>query len=140
MDAYSGFINDMVQPTPLAIMSALENRKLKGLFSENGRDAIAILNQDDKIRTVSMGLMMPELDGYRTTQAIRRRPKCAPFSGDRTGESDDGRPQAMPRHERLGVHHETGGYHAHAPRHPRVFGKAHDRMMPRALRWLRMSK
>ncbi|MHB1831765.1 MAG: response regulator, partial [Acidiferrobacteraceae bacterium] len=58
-----------------AITSVLENQKLKVLFAENGRDAIAMLDEEDDIRLVLMDLMMPEMDGYETTRAIRRRPR-----------------------------------------------------------------
>ncbi|MHB1951491.1 MAG: response regulator, partial [Acidiferrobacteraceae bacterium] len=60
-----------------AITSVLENQKLKVMFAENGRDAISMLDENDDIRLVLMDLMMPEMDGYETTRAIRERAKYA---------------------------------------------------------------
>ena len=54
-----------------AITSILENRKLRVTFAENGLDAVNILEQQPDIRLVLMDVMMPEMDGYETTRAIR---------------------------------------------------------------------
>ena len=55
-----------------AISSVLENHKLNVLFAENGGAAIEILEENDDIGVVLMDIMMPDMDGYETTQAIRR--------------------------------------------------------------------
>ncbi|MHB8253421.1 MAG: response regulator [Acidiferrobacter sp.] len=55
-----------------AISSLLENHKLNVVFAENGANAIEILKEDDSIDIVLMDAMMPSMDGYETTQAIRK--------------------------------------------------------------------
>ena len=41
-------------------------------FAENGRDAIGWLEQHQDVDIVLMDVMMPEMDGYQTTRAIRK--------------------------------------------------------------------
>ena len=55
-----------------AISSVLENHKLNVLFAESGVDAIEILEANDDIDAVLMDIMMPNMDGYETTQVIRK--------------------------------------------------------------------
>ena len=40
-------------------------------FAENGKQAIEQLNKDPNVDAVLMDVMMPEMDGYETTGAIR---------------------------------------------------------------------
>jgi CheY-like chemotaxis protein len=42
------------------------------VFAENGRDAIEMLHENPDVDLVLMDVMMPEMDGYETTQAIRQ--------------------------------------------------------------------
>ena len=44
------------------------------LSASNGREAISLLEQTADIALVLMDIMMPEMDGYQTMQAIRRNP------------------------------------------------------------------
>jgi signal transduction histidine kinase/CheY-like chemotaxis protein/HAMP domain-containing protein len=53
-----------------AISSALERYQAKVLFAENGKDGLAILEQQS-VDAVLMDIMMPEMDGYEVMQRIR---------------------------------------------------------------------
>jgi len=55
-----------------AISSVLENHKLNVMFAENGMNALEILEENRDIEVVLMDIMMPDMDGYETTQAIRK--------------------------------------------------------------------
>ncbi len=58
-----------------ALTSALEANGMEVLFAENGREGIEALQQAGDVDLVLMDVMMPELDGHETTQAIRRLPE-----------------------------------------------------------------
>ncbi|ARH93498.1 hybrid sensor histidine kinase/response regulator [Streptomyces sp. MOE7] len=60
-----------------ALTSVLEQHGLSVLYAENGREGIEVLEQHDDIVLVLMDIMMPEMDGYATTAAIRRMPQFA---------------------------------------------------------------
>jgi HAMP domain-containing protein/CheY-like chemotaxis protein/signal transduction histidine kinase len=55
-----------------SLTSMLEDHGMQVTFVENGRDAIATLEADPSVDLVLMDIMMPEMDGYETTQAIRQ--------------------------------------------------------------------
>jgi CheY-like chemotaxis protein len=55
-----------------ALASALEAYDIEVLCAENGRAGIETLNQNSDVGVVLMDIMMPEMDGYETMQAIRR--------------------------------------------------------------------
>ncbi|MFF3250090.1 HAMP domain-containing protein [Actinacidiphila glaucinigra] len=60
-----------------ALTSVLEQHGLTVLYAENGREGIEVLEQHDDVAVVLMDIMMPEMDGYATTAAIRRMPQFA---------------------------------------------------------------
>jgi CheY-like chemotaxis protein len=58
-----------------SLTSMLEDHGMQATFAENGRDGIKALEADPSIDVVLMDIMMPEMDGYETTQAIRQDPR-----------------------------------------------------------------
>jgi CheY-like chemotaxis protein len=57
-----------------ALSSVLERRGMDVLTATTGREAISLLRSDRGISIVLMDIMMPEMDGYETMQAIRSDP------------------------------------------------------------------
>jgi CheY-like chemotaxis protein len=55
-----------------ALTTVLERQKLNVLHAESGRAGLEILSQTPDIDVVLMDVMMPEMDGYETTRAIRK--------------------------------------------------------------------
>jgi hypothetical protein len=55
-----------------ALTSVLERYQVEILYAENGREGITVLQNHPDIDLVLMDVMMPELDGYETTRAIRQ--------------------------------------------------------------------
>ncbi len=55
-----------------AVSCILENHRLNVLFAESGGEAMRVLAARDDIRLVVMDVMMPDMDGYETTQTIRQ--------------------------------------------------------------------
>jgi len=58
-----------------ALASALENRGIEVLFAENGKDGIELLEGNPDVDLVLMDVMMPGMDGYETTEAVRAMPQ-----------------------------------------------------------------
>jgi HAMP domain-containing protein/signal transduction histidine kinase/DNA-binding response OmpR family regulator len=56
-----------------ALSSVLERRGMDVLTATTGSEAISILESTPNVAIVLMDIMMPEMDGYQTTQAIRTR-------------------------------------------------------------------
>ena len=46
-------------------------------YAENGREGIEVLDRSPEVSLVLMDIMMPEMDGYETMQAIRKAPRFA---------------------------------------------------------------
>jgi CheY-like chemotaxis protein len=60
-----------------ALASALEAHGMEVRFAENGREGLQSLQADPIVDLVLMDIMMPEMDGYETMQAIREVPDFA---------------------------------------------------------------
>ncbi len=58
-----------------ALSSVLERRGMNVLTATNGAEAIECLRESPEISIVLMDIMMPEMDGYETMQAIRAEGK-----------------------------------------------------------------
>ena len=54
-----------------SLTSMLEDHGMVVRFAENGKQAIGQLQKDANVDAVLMDVMMPEMDGYETTRAIR---------------------------------------------------------------------
>ena len=54
-----------------ALTSVLEARGMEVVYAENGKDGVDLLRRTPDVDLVLMDIMMPELDGYETTSAIR---------------------------------------------------------------------
>jgi len=57
-----------------ALSSVLERRGMKVLTASTGKEAIALVDSTPGLAIVLMDIMMPEMDGYQTIQAIRASP------------------------------------------------------------------
>ncbi len=56
-----------------ALSSVLERRGMRVMTATTGREAIELLDKECDISIVLMDIMMPEMDGYETMQAIRAK-------------------------------------------------------------------
>jgi CheY-like chemotaxis protein len=58
-----------------ALTTAFERYNIRAVTAESGQEAMNILSETKDIDIVLMDIMMPEMDGYETTQKIRREHK-----------------------------------------------------------------
>jgi CheY-like chemotaxis protein len=58
-----------------ALTTAFERYNINAVTAESGQEAIDILGDNSDVDMVLMDIMMPEMDGYETTQKIRREHK-----------------------------------------------------------------
>ena len=58
-----------------ALSSVLERRGMHVLTATTGNEAIQLIQSNPEISLVLMDIMMPEMDGYQTMQAIRQNPE-----------------------------------------------------------------
>ncbi|MDF2440873.1 MAG: hypothetical protein JWN98_1857, partial [Abditibacteriota bacterium] len=54
-----------------ALTSVLENYGITVVYADNGRSGIEVLQATPNVDLILMDVMMPEMDGYETTQTIR---------------------------------------------------------------------
>jgi CheY-like chemotaxis protein len=57
-----------------ALSSVLERRGMKVLTATTGSEAIDLVTSTPELALVLMDIMMPQMDGYQTMAAIRKRP------------------------------------------------------------------
>ncbi len=104
-----------------SLTSVLETYGMQVVFAENGREALETLGANPDVDLVLMDVMMPEMDGYETTQ---RHPRHGGVPGAphhrRDGEGDEGRPREDAGGGRIGLHHQAGGHRAAPLAHARV--------------------
>ncbi len=58
-----------------ALTSILERQEMNVLYAESGKEALEILDHTPDISVVLMDIMLPGMDGYETTMAIREMPR-----------------------------------------------------------------
>ncbi|HTG69292.1 MAG TPA: response regulator, partial [Candidatus Udaeobacter sp.] len=58
-----------------AITTALESKRMKVVFAENGKDGIRVLQENPDIDLILMDIMLPEMDGYEAMRTLRQMPK-----------------------------------------------------------------
>jgi CheY-like chemotaxis protein len=60
-----------------ALTSVLEAKGMEVVYAENGAEGVRILVENPLVDIVLMDVMMPEMDGYETIDAIRKMPEFA---------------------------------------------------------------
>ncbi|RYE52665.1 MAG: response regulator, partial [Sphingobacteriales bacterium] len=56
-----------------SLTKALEQHKIKVLAATDGKEALNVLKENPNVDLVLMDMMMPEMDGYESTKAIRQQ-------------------------------------------------------------------
>ena len=113
-----------------ALSSVLERRGMKVLTASTGSEAIATLESTPDLAIVLMDIMMPEMDGYQTMQAIRQQPELPPPADHRADrEGDEGRPREVPGGRRLGLPGQAREHRATAVRAADVAAPLRDELI-----------
>jgi CheY-like chemotaxis protein/CHASE3 domain sensor protein/putative methionine-R-sulfoxide reductase with GAF domain len=60
-----------------SLTNALEEEGIQCITAENGKIALKVLDENKDVELVLMDVMMPEMDGYEATKAIRANPEHA---------------------------------------------------------------
>ncbi|MGW8955578.1 HAMP domain-containing protein, partial [Streptomyces sp. NPDC055709] len=60
-----------------ALTQVLGRINMPVIYAENGREGIEALERNPDVSLILMDIMMPEMDGYETIEAIRRTPRHA---------------------------------------------------------------
>jgi CheY-like chemotaxis protein/HAMP domain-containing protein len=60
-----------------SLTNALEEEGVRCITAENGKEAIKVLKEQPDTDIILMDVMMPEMDGYEATEAIRKMDKFA---------------------------------------------------------------
>lgn len=63
-------VDDDIRNT-FALTTVLENKEMEVIVAKNGKEALALLNEQPQVNIVLMDIMMPEMDGYEAMQKIR---------------------------------------------------------------------
>jgi CheY-like chemotaxis protein len=58
-----------------ALSSVLERRGMRVLTATTGKEAVSFVESTPDLAIVLMDIMMPEMDGYQTMEAIRQKPE-----------------------------------------------------------------
>ena len=100
-----------------ALSSVLERRGMNVLTATTGSEAIEMLGNDPDVSIVLMDIMMPEMDGYQTMQAIREEAELAAAADHRADrQGHEGRPREVPGGRRIRLSRQTGEHRAVARR------------------------
>jgi CheY-like chemotaxis protein/signal transduction histidine kinase/HAMP domain-containing protein len=67
-------VDDDIRNT-FAMTAVLERHHMNVLSAENGKDALEILGRERALDVVLMDIMLPGMDGYEVTRAIRQMPR-----------------------------------------------------------------
>jgi len=59
----------------LAIVALLQRHEVKVLTAESGKDALDVLARGACVDIILMDIMMPQMDGYATIEAVRQMPR-----------------------------------------------------------------